>query len=226
MTSIFDNPERGRLIMQALQEIIAANDELTMANMVARLPSDFELIYPEISEALETLAGAPETQPSMPVAAALGDAPADALGDTASPQAVPEAAHITQQAAWAMVEAAHRRLGTARLAVQLAQRKHSDTKAALARCVMAWQQNADPGTPEERRARELRNHLAGEAEQRARRGYTPKMDTSKHSAFDPVSGRSGFKGNRRGALPSNFQHRNVNSITMFQGVTKPPGAKA
>ena len=89
---------------------------------------------------------------------------------------------------------------------------------------MAHQTNAD-GNAEQRAARELRNHLAGEAEKRAARGYTPKMHTGKHPAFDPVSGRTGVKGNGRGGYPSSFQHRNVGDVSMFQGV-KPGGVKA
>jgi len=116
-----------------------------------------------------------------------------------------------------MIEAAHRRLGTARVAAKLAQQKHIDTKATLGNCISAWVAGVDPGSAEDRRARELRNHLKGEAEKRAQRGYVPRMSTAQHPAFDPVSGKSGFKGNRRGAFGKADQHRSVNDARMFQG---------
>jgi hypothetical protein len=163
--------------------------------------------------------------PQLP-AAEVRSAPADTQGadaEPASPKAPPDEppeVKLSYGEARAAVERAHRRLGAARVSVLTARNKHADTKGALALAIEAWQRNADPMTPEQRRQQEVRNHLASEAAKRQRLAEaglaTTRMDTRKFPAQNMVTGAMGHKGNTRGAFPREYQHRTV----------KQPGAKA
>ena len=218
------NPERDARLVRAIQECVALRENPLQIGFVSdKLPADFDLSDAELADALRELnlsdpnsLAAPE-----PLAVEVGDAPADERGvPTTSPQAVPDAPIMPQAQARAMVEAAHKRLGEARVAVLTARNKLQDTKGALALAITGWQTHSDPMSPEQRRQQEVRNHLASEAAKRQRLAdaglATSRMDTRKFPAQNMVTGQMGAKGNNRGAFPREYQHRTI----------KQPGAKA
>lgn len=220
------NPERDARIVLAIRECVALRENPQQIGFVSdKLPADFDLSDDELQDALRelklsdpeslaALAGKSTSKSPMP-AAEVGDVPADERGvPTTSPQAVPDDAPIMSQAqARAMVEAAHKRLGEARVAVLTARNKLQDTKGALALAITGWQTHSDPMTPEQRRQQEVRNHLASEAARKqalANMGLaTTRMTTQKHPAQNMATGQMGHKGNHRGAFPREYQHRTV-----------------
>ena len=81
MTSIHDNPERGRLIIRAMRECVAVGDDPSMQNMADKLPPDFDLLSSEVSEALAELAGVSDELPlDSPDGAAVDGDGGDAIG--------------------------------------------------------------------------------------------------------------------------------------------------
>jgi hypothetical protein len=236
MTSIHDNPERAKAIIRAIQECAACREQPTFANVTEKLPHNqgpFDLLEEELIEALgecgpsipaeaRPLVDLPESEPLKNF-----DVPREAQAETADipPADTTPDAEITRERAQQMVEAAHKRLGAARVAVRIAQQRHTDTKGRLAAVITAWQTASDSLTSEARQQREHRNYLASELARKqalAAAGVRPnRMRTDKHPARDPMTGRVGHKGNHRGAFPSSYQHRNVNSPTSFQ--RKVPG---
>jgi hypothetical protein len=217
--SITGNLERDARLTRAIKECPAFHEQPTIENVRGHLPKDFDLLEEELDAALLTLRLDGEAAPES-----VGDdAPADnSRVALASPQAYVPDAEISQTQARQMVEQAHKRLGNARVAVQLAQQKHRDTKATLASAIEAWQRNADPMSNEQRQALEHRNYLASEQERKQRlanAGMRPtKMRTDKFPAQAMgTGGPTGAKGNTRGAYPHNFQHRTVGKPSELHG---------
>jgi hypothetical protein len=219
------NPERDKRLVRAIRECIACNEDPKQIGLVAEhLPKDFDLSDDELAEALHELKRTPAATLTPAVAAEPDAAPADSdHGQATSPQdSTPvKEAKLTLPQARAAVERAHKRLGEARVAVQIARQKLVDTKGKLALAITAWQSNSEPGTPEERRMREVRAHLASEAARKQRlrdAGVQPnRMRTDKFPAVNLETGQMGSKGNSRGAYPAAYEHRNVKNPGMFHG---------
>ncbi len=224
MTSIHDNPERAARLMRAIKETIACHENPLQIGFVSnKLPHDFDLSDDELAEALREMKLLGEATEPAQVVPAVSTAPARVVpaAHTEPAQRQPPEARITQTQARKAVEAAHKRLGEARVAVIIARNKHADTNAALALAITGWQRGEDPMTSEQRRMRMVREMLASEqARKQALHDAGIKgtrMRTDKFPAQNMVTGQMGHKGNSRGAYPSNYHHRTVGKPTAFQG---------
>jgi hypothetical protein len=217
------NPERDALLIRAIKETIAVHENPEEITFVAdKLPADFDLSADELADALHEFKELSSPSAMGAMEEVVGDAPADVgLAAISSPQAVPGDASLSQTQAQALVEAAHNRLGAARVAVTVARQTLGDAKGKLALAITGWQTASEPGTPEQRRMAMVRDHLASEAARKQRLHdaglKTARMNTSKYPAVNLATGQRGFKGNNRGAYPSNYQHRNVAKPGEFQG---------
>ena len=136
--------------------------------------------------------------------------PASHAPHEAAPEPLPadddDMIEISREQMQQLCEKAQARLDNARIAVKVKQEAHAATKKTLADAIMAWQAQADPLSPEERRQREVRSHLASEqAKRAARRGVHP-------NAAAYVQKRMQNSGNHRGAFPRQYMGRNIRSI--------------
>jgi hypothetical protein len=181
MASIHDNEARADAIFAAIFDCLVAKEGPTYGNVAKRLPSDqgpFDLLDEELTEAIAELKSkgggelpevvSPEAQEKIEALRANATEPPH--NDVADSTLRPE---ISQAESLDRMQAAHNALGAARVAVKIGQQKVADTKAALASAVVAWQTASDPLTPDQRREREVRNHLAAmQAERASRRNAT------------------------------------------------------
>jgi len=220
--SITGNQERDNLLRAATDKVIGLGKTPSLKLVARQLPEDFDLLDTELSAMLLTLrmdgeAAGPETQENF---GALGEAEADTAD--IPPAVDAPGAKITHDQARAAVEAAHKRLAMARVAVITARQRLDDTKVKLSRCITAWQSSSDEGTAEQRQQREIRNHLAAEAARKQAlkdAGVQPnRMRTDKFPASTVIDGKmvTGTKGNHHGAFPSSYQHRNINTPGTFR----------
>ena len=199
------NDERDKMLRRAIGECIALREEPVIGLVIEKLPADFDLLPEELADALAEMKLAPESLKKIEAPRAPEPEPPHI--DTAD--STPEA-KISREQAQHLMEVAHVRLDNARIAVKIAQQDLGNTKGKLATAIIAWQQQADPLTPAERREREMRNHLASEQAKRAARG----KPYPQAQAF--VQKRMTNSGNHRGAFPRNYFGRSV---------AKAPGAQ-
>jgi len=158
------NLERDAMLKRAIGECAALGDALVIGNVSDKLPGDFF--------------GMMDPEADAELAAALhemGLAPADPLAlPTPQPEPVvtevePEA-RISREQAQHAVDASRTRLDNARIAVKVAQENCHVARDKLAKATIAWQEQGEPLSNAERQQREVRNHLASEAANRAARG--------------------------------------------------------
>jgi len=197
MTSIHDNPERGAMILRAIGECVALNEPPTIGNVSDKLEKfpEFDLLDSELEEALREMKATPEPTP----APAPEPTPAPAADDG-------DMIEISREQMHKLCEKAQARLDAARIVVKVLQGNVVETKRKLADAITAWQQQADPLTPAQRREREMRNHLASEQDKRAKRGGVQP------NAAAYVAKRMTNSGNHRGAFPRQYMGRNIRSI--------------
>jgi hypothetical protein len=220
--SITGNAERDRMIYQAMKAAANADEILSLDNVKANLPSDFDLLPGELVKCrhaakLDSLGPLPLTsRADLPLTAA-----APEPQPQPEPQAAPNAddfllqpeARLTQAQARHAVESAAKRADLARLAVRMARSALDVQRGKLAVAIAAWQN----GGPKWTDAME-REHMRQSYAVNKRTG--PRMNTRKFPAQTVIAGRgviSGFKGSHRNGLPSEMQHRNVTTPGMFQG---------
>jgi hypothetical protein len=228
MTTVTGNPERDRMIFASMKAATLADEILSLDNLKARLPKDFDLRPAELvacrhvakldSPAAETAEG--ESKPwyiteAAPEPLAVREAAAQPEPQAASvvvERQQPEVRLIQAQAR-AAVESAAKRLDLARLAVRMARSALDVQRGRLSKAIEAWQNGGPKWTDamerEQMRASYLANKRSG-----------PRMNTRKHPAQAVIEGRgvvSGYKGSHRNGLPSEMQHRNVATPAMFQG---------
>lgn len=148
------NPERDKVLQRAIGECLMLHEVPVIGLVIEKLPADFDLLPEELADALAEMERVPAepTPPDMP-----------------QPEPTPAEAQITREQAQHAMDAAHVRLDNARIAVRVAQENVRETKGALAKAITAWQTQADPLSPAERREREVRSHLASEQAKRAAR---------------------------------------------------------
>ena len=212
MTTISGNDERDGMIFAAMQDATNADQTLSLDNVKAHLPSDFDLLPGELVAARHAAEGESKpwyiTEPeAAPEPLAVREAAAQA-----TPQPEPEA-RLTQAQARRAVESAAKRLDLARLAVRMARSALDVQRGKLSKAIEAWQNGGPKWTPEMEREQMRLSYLANK-----RPG--PRMSTRKHPAQAVIAGRgvvSGFKGNHRNGLPGTMQHQNVATPGIFQG---------
>jgi hypothetical protein len=229
------NLERDARLTRAIKECGACNEQSTLDNVRDKLPKDFDLLEEELADALAEIAEPTDLRALPPVhapAPMIAENPdGHSLRNTWAPGSVTEKvsesepatpdAKLTQGQARAAVEAAHKRLGMARVAVTVARQKLSDTKGKLAAAILAWQQGSDEGTPEQRRMQLVRDHLASEQAKRAGHVATaqPQPGNSvvdRSAAYSRDNTPSGFVrnqfrngGSHRGAFPKSMRGQSV-----------------
>lgn len=219
------NPERDAFIVRAIKQCSTFHEQPTLVNVADKLRRDFDLLESELADALAELAEPTEAKPFIlndgtPARLPPTNEPAEPETAASEADEVPEA-ELTHRQAQAAVEAAHTQLGNARVAVKIAQQKHADAKGALAAAILAWQTGGDFGTPEERRMRMVRDHLASEQAKRAtkvaaqgQRVGNSVVDVSAKYSRDPTA--NGFAraqmrngGSHRGAYPKSMRGQTV-----------------
>jgi hypothetical protein len=114
---------------------------------------------------------------------------------------------ITQVEAQNAILELSQELDLANVRVRLAQDRIGFTRGELGAAIQAWQQQTDRLSPEERRQREVRHHLASE---QARRIANPKIAGRRAKAFVQKQMRNGP---HRGAYPASQQHGVVDPLT-------------
>lgn len=235
MTYTTGNPERDRILRRAIGEVLAVREQPTLETVADHLPNDqgpFALGADELAGMLADMRPqepAKSHKPVAPIGSATGKVNDDVLArvkpvppakvvpvgttpakvvSTDTTQAEPEApeAKITREQSQHLMDLAHVRLDNARIAVKVKQQELSDSKRTLADAIMAWQEQADPLTPAQRREREMRQHLASEQAKRAARGGVHP------NAAAYVQKRMTNSGNHRGAFPRQFQGRNIRTV--------------
>lgn len=214
MTFTTGNAERDRRIFEALRFCREANKPLNLENVRDALPSDFDLLPGELVQARRALS--PKWLEKIEPPHANGAEPPHVDAADAAPRL-----EITREQSQAAVESAHNRLGEARVLVKVAQQRHADTKATLARAITTWQNESDPLTPAERQQREIRNHIASENARRAAR-HAPAINrrignstVDRTAAYGRDPSAEGFArsqmqtGYRRGAYPASMRGRRL-----------------
>ena len=199
------NTERDKLLIDAIKRVKAVGKTPSLKLVARQLPDDFDLLEEELIDAMADLHALDRVAPTDRITESVAEAPADvAEGDSeTSPQAPRDAPVISQAQARAAVEAAHKRLGAARIAVRLLQQKRIDTRARLAACIEAWRHDDDPLTPEQRQAREHRAYLASELARKqglADAGQRPNRMLTDKFRLDMQTGTGVYKGGSRGAM--------------------------
>lgn len=227
--SITGNDERDRLLFEAMTAAAHADEALSVDNVKARLPSDFDLLPGELIAARH--AAKLNNPASAPMIAENPDGHSLVLRETA-PQAAPEPqgsvsdpssvpgeqtpepeARLNQAQARRAVESAAKRLDLARLAVRMARAARDVQRGKLSEAVTAWQ-NGGPKWTDQMEREHMRQSYA------ANKRSGPRMSTRKFPAQAVIEGRgvvSGFKGRNRNGLPSEMQHRSITQAGMFQG---------
>jgi hypothetical protein len=212
--TITGNTERDSMLIEAIRQCLKEKRPLSVANVGAFLPADFDLIAKELTAARRALTPAP-LETTTPAGTPLAPEPLENFEplDVAEPQPAdnpptseaPEA-DITYGQARTAVDLAHKRLSTAQVALIHRRQEHTDAKAALSVAITAWQRHGDGCglSREQREQAEIRRHLAGEQQRRAA-GPGPRMRPDKILA----PGQMQFRGNRRGAFPAGYQHRSA-----------------
>ncbi len=190
---------------RAIGECVALREAPVIGLVLDKLPADFDLLPEELADALAEMKLAPESLKK--IEAPRAPEPEQPHIDTAD--STPEA-NIGREQAQRLVEAAHVRLDTGRIAVRVAQEELRETKGKLALAITAWQQQADPLTPAQRQQRETRNFLASEQAKRAARG----APSPQAAAF--VQKRMKNSGNHRGAFPRSYFGRTVAKLPSAQ----------
>ncbi len=188
------NDERDKMLRRAIGECVALREAPVIGLVLDKLPADFDLLPEELDEALREMKLAAPAEPPQT---------APEPTPVPEPTPAPAEANISREQAQRLVEAAHVRLDTGRVAVRVAQEKLRETKGKLALAITAWQQQADPLSPAERQQRETRNFLASEQAKRAARG----KPYPQAQAF--VQKRMQNSGNHRGAFPRSYFGRSV-----------------
>jgi hypothetical protein len=234
--SITGNDERDRMIYAAMKAAANADEILSLDNVKAKLPGDFDLLPGELvacrhAAKLDSLAPLEEIKPARalmisenPDGHSLAPEPVhDVARDAVNEQpeqveTAPNAdafllqpeARLTQAQARAAVESAAKRLDLARLAVRMTRAALNEQRGKLSVAIEAWQNGGPKWTDAMEREHMRASYLAT-------KGSGPRMNTRKFPAQDMRSGVKGFKGNRRNGLPSEMQHQNVATPGMFQG---------
>jgi hypothetical protein len=233
MTSNYDNPDRAHLLLSTMGRA----EDKSFDAVAALLPPDFDLLQIEWEEAADALArpepvATAKPEPPDPEQAHNAGMPLPrtpkaqenfAFLHAAEPERPAERAptpKISQRDARAAIEAAENRLGNARIAERTKGQEAANARGALARAIQSWQMHIDPATPEERRQREVRAHLAGEQARRAARVARPipqvgNSYVDRSRAYRRGSDANDFArsqmqtGDRHGAYPANMRGRQV-----------------
>lgn len=200
--TITGNDERDRLLFAAMKATIGKGEPLALDCVKAELPPDFDLLPSELVQARHAAKLEPTSM----------DLPEPILAQAPEMTPAPEA-RLNQMQARHAVEAAAKRLDVARLDMRMARAALNTQRGKLAVAIEAWQNGGPRWTPE----MEHKAMLVGYA---ANKGHGPRMNTRKHAPQTVIEGRgvvTGYKGNRRNGLPSEYQGRNVAHSGMFQG---------
>jgi hypothetical protein len=107
-------------------------------------------------------------------------------------EAEPQEAQLTRQQAQHAMEVAAVKLGNCRLAVKVNEEKFRATVGTFEKAKIAWEQQVDPLSPEQRQERERRSFLHAEQERRRQRG-------APHSGANAFVRRNMIRGGQRGA---------------------------
>lgn len=212
------------MLRRAIGECRMVHEPPSFGLVADKLPPDFELGDDELAAMLREMKLTPvlaTPEPERPVSADTarpperehprdsGDVPsAEPPRDTGDVRPEPQEAEaqITREQSQHLLDVAHVRHDNTVIAVKLAQQRLSVTKRELADAITSWQVQVDPITPEQRRQREMRRHLASEQAKREARG-APHPNAQ---AF--VQKRMTNSGNHRGAFPRQYQGRNIRSV--------------
>jgi hypothetical protein len=230
MTYSTGNSERDTRLRRAIGEAIACNEPMTLEQVAAHLPKDFDLEADELSGMLDAMAhdnDAPDEPPPQVerVAPLLIDATPDGHpfaqpkslekieppreaeaaephNDAADEAPQPEI-RLTAQEANNAVLAAQNRLGEARININLARENTKRARGKLAAAITAWQNGATPYTQEQL----VRDHLRSEQEKRRQRieqGVPPQVKRVGKSALD-ISAAYSRDNTPEGAVRSRMQ---------------------
>jgi predicted DNA binding CopG/RHH family protein len=202
MTYSTGNAERDSHIKRGIVECLACHEAATFGNVhekLSHLP-DFDLGEDELIGMVEAMKAAgggelPEIDQSPNSLKKIEPPRANATEqpslDTAKTTPRPK---ITREQSQKRVEAAHAKLGEARVNVRIAQETLARTKTKLAECIMSWQAAADPVSPELRRQREARAMIETSNQTRAQRHNRTAITAKQYVWNRQVNG-----GNSRGA---------------------------
>jgi hypothetical protein len=234
MTRITGNDERDAMIFAALKTAMGHDQVLSLGNVKAALPSDFDLLPSELMKArhaakLDSMAPLITT---LPDGRPLPAEPTPEPEPEALPRAIeqePEAqapeAKLTQQQARAAVEEAAKRLAMARIGVRGARSAVQIARGKLAEAVTNWQNRGPRWSAADERKAMLHAYATQKAKAvlrpaRVGNSYIDRAAAYRGDANDMVrkhpvpvglNGQPGKKGFRRGAYPSQYQHLKVPS---------------
>lgn len=236
--TITGNDERDRMIYQAMKTTMGKDQMLSLDNVAALLPGDFDLLPKELvacrhAAKLDSMAPlvtkTPHGNPLAPEPTALQDFPEVEAAPEPTPEEPEQSpdAKLTQRQARAAVEQAAKRLDLARVGVRMARSALQDQRGKLAVAIEAWQNGGPKWTPEmERKAmlqayKDQKSKTGRVAPRRVANSYVDRAagayrgDASdavrRHPVPNGLNGAPGRKGFRRGAYPSQYQHQKLPS---------------